>query len=317
MRVFVAGATGAVGSRLVSLLHAGGHAVTGLARTPAKAERLRQTGVAVAVADGLDADALTKAVVAARPDVVVHEMTSLSGADARDLRRFDSAFAASNRLRTEGLDLLLAAARRAGAGRVLAQSFCGWPFARTGDPVKPETAPLDPTPPSGQRHTLEAIRYLEDTVTRAAGVEGIVLRYGTFYGPGIGLLDTPTIDQVRRRRIPLIGDAGGWWSFVHIDDAAAATAIAVERGEPGIYNIVDDEPAPVREWLPALAATLGAKQPRRIPKWLARLVAGDALVAMMTEARAGSNEKAKRVLAWQPDYPSWRVGFAQSLLQTV
>jgi nucleoside-diphosphate-sugar epimerase len=287
--------------------------VVGLTRTSAKADAIRRAGGDAAVADSLNRAAIVEAVVAAKPDVIVHEMTSLS--DANDLRRFDRSFSVTNRLRTEGLQNLLAAATQAGTPRIVAQSFCGWPYARRGGPVKSEDDPLDPEPPQELRRTLEAIRYLENAVTASFNIDGVVLRYGAFYGPGTGLFDGPMIDQLRRRRVPLIGDGNGWWSFLHIDDAAAATAIAVERGAPGIYNIVDDQPAPVREWLPALAAMLGARPPRHIPKWLARIAAGEHIVTMMTEARAGSNAKAKRDLLWQPVHSSWRQGFAEVLSQ--
>jgi nucleoside-diphosphate-sugar epimerase len=315
MRVFVAGATGAVGSRLIPLLVSAGHSVLGLTRTPSKAETIRRAGADVAVVDALDGVAVRGAVISAKPDVIVHEMTALSGVS--DLRRFDRVFALTNRLRTEGLDHLLVAAKQAGTRRVVVQSFGGWPFARTGGPVKTEKDPLDPEPPKQLRRTLDAIRYLESKTTGAFEGEGLVLRYGTFYGPGTGMLDRSVIDQLRRRRVPLIGDANGWWSFLHIDDAAAATAIAIERGAPGIYNIVDDEPAPVRDWLPALAALVGAKPPWRLPKWLGRLIAGDHIVRMMTETRAGSNAKAKRDLSWQPAHASWRQGFVEVLAQAV
>jgi len=311
MRVFVAGATGAVGSRLIPLLVSEGHSVMGLTRTPEKAEAIRRAGADVAVADVLDGAAVREAVIRAKPDVIVHEMTALSGVS--DLRRFDRVFALTNRLRTEGLDHLLAAAKQAGTRRVVVQSFGGWPFARTGGPVKTEEDPLDPEPPKQLRRTLDAIRYLESRTTGAFDGEGLVLRYGVFYGPKTGMLDRSMIDQLRRRRVPLIGEANGWWSFVHVDDAAAATAIVVERGVAGIYNIVDDEPAPVREWLPALAALAGAKSPLRVPKWLVRLIAGEHIMTMMTEARAGSNAKAKRELLWRPAHASWRQGFAEVL----
>lgn len=313
MRVFVAGATGAIGSRLVPRLVAAGHAVVGLTRSTAGGEALRRAGAEPAVADALDAGALRDAVVGARPDAVVHELTGLGA--AVDLRRFERTFALTNRLRTEGLDHLLAAARAAGARRIVAQSYCGWPYARTGGPVKSEEDPLDPSPPREQRSSLEAIRYLERSVAGATGMGGIVLRYGAFYGPGTGMFDAAAIDQVRRRRVPLIGDGNGWWSFIHVEDAAAATAAAVENGAPGLYNIVDDDPAPAREWLPALAAMLGAKPPRRVPRWLARILAGDHLVVMMTESRAGSNAKARRELSWEPARSSWRQGFAEVLAQ--
>jgi nucleoside-diphosphate-sugar epimerase len=238
-------------------------------------------------------------------------MTAL--ANASDLRHFDRAFAQTNRLRTEGLDHLLAAARDAGARRVIAQSYCGWPFARVGGPVKTEDDPLDPSPPREFQRSLQAIRHLESAVAEARDLEGIVLRYGSFYGPGSGMFGGPALDQLRRRFFPVIGDGGGWWSFLHLDDAAEATARAVEGGRPGIYNIADDEPAPVRDWLPALAGMVGAKPPRHIPRWLARIAAGEHMVVMMTESRAGSNAKARRDLGWRPAHPSWRQGFAEVL----
>ncbi len=313
MRILVAGATGAVGSRLLPLLVSAGHSVVGLTRSSGKADAIRRAGGEAGVADALNRAATVEAVAKARPDVIVHEMTSLAGAS--DLRRFDRTFAATNRLRTEGLVNLLAAAKQAGTPRIVAQSFCGWPYARTGGPVKSEDDPLDPEPPRGLRRSFEAIRFLEHGVTASSEIAGIVLRYGAFYGPGTGLFEAQMVDQLRRRRVPLIGDGNGWWSLLHVDDAAAATAIAVERARPGIYNIVDDEPAPVRDWLPVLASMLGAKPPRRIPRWLARIVAGEHIVTLMTEARAGSNAKAKRDLGWQPKHASWRQGFAEVLSQ--
>ena len=309
MRVLVAGAAGAVGSRLLPLLLSAGHSVVGLTRTAGKVDSIRRIGAEAAVADALNRASTVEAIARAKPDVIVHEMTSLS--TANDLRRFERSFAATNRLRTEGLQNLLAGARQAGTRRIVVQSFCGWPYARVGGPVKSEDDPLDPEPPRELRRTLDAIRYVENTATASSEIDGIVLRYGAFYGPATGLFAAPMVDQLRRRRVPLIGEAGAWWSLLHIDDAAAATALAIERAAPGIYNITDDDPAPVREWLPALASILGAKPPRRIPRWLARIPAGAHIVAMMTEARAGSNAKAKRELAWQPDHPSWRQGFAE------
>jgi len=308
MRIFVAGATGAVGRRLVPRLVLAGHAVTGLTRTPAKAGLIRELGGEPVVADALDESAIHAAVAAARPDVIVHELTDLKGMS--DLRRFDRSFAGSNRLRTEGTDHLIAAARACGVKRMVAQSFCGWPYARSGGWVKSEEDPLDPDPPEELRRTLEAIRYLEDVVTTSAGLEGVVLRYGAFYGTDTGMFDAAMIEQVRKRRVPLIGGGTAWWSFLHMDDAAEATTLAVERGS-GIYNIVDDDPAAVHVWLPELAGMLGAKAPFHLPAWFARLVAGDHLVAMMTQARAGSNAKAKRELEWSPRYSSWRQGFAE------
>ena len=273
-------------------------------------------GAEPVVADGLDAAAIRAAVASTKPDVVIHEMTDLAG--VTDLRHFDRTFANSNRLRTLGTDLLLAAAREAGVQRFIAQSFCGWAFARTGGSVKAETDELDPDPPQELRRTLEAIRYLERTVTASSSPEGVVLRYGAFYGPGTGVFDRSMLDQIRHRRVPLIGDGAGWWSFLHVEDAASATVMAVERGKPGnIYNIVDDEPVQVREWLPALAEMLGAKPPFHVPAWIARLLAGEHMVAMMTQVRAGSNAKAKRDLDWEPARPSWRQGFAEIAKQSV
>ena len=312
MRIFIAGATGAVGRRLVPLLVSGGHQVTGMTRSPGKAAWLRAAGAEPVVADALDRDDVLRVVTAARPEVVVHQLTDLSG--MTNLRKFDAGFAATNRLRTEGTGHLLAAARAAGARRLVAQSFAGWPFARVGGPVKTEDDPLDPDPPAGLRRTLDAIRQLEAAVVGAEGIEGLVLRYGGFYGPGTSAGEGGyVLDELRRRRFPIVGAGTGVWSFVHIDDAAAATVAAVERGAPGIYQIVDDDPAPVAEWLPALAAAAGARPPRRVPVWAARLLAGEHGVVLMTEARGASNTKAKRELGWRPVYPSWRQGFRTGL----
>jgi nucleoside-diphosphate-sugar epimerase len=303
MRVFVAGATGAIGSRLVPQLVARGHGVVGTTHHPEKSSRLREQGAEPVVLDLLDPVAVRTAVLAARPDAIVHEGTALSGME--DLRHFDETFAETNRLRTEGTDALLAAAREAGVRTFVAQSFAGWPYARTGGAVKTETDPLDPEPVADMHETLAAIRYLEGAVVDAGG---IVLRYGGFYGGP----DDPILEPVRKRRMPIVGDGGGVWSFVHLYDAAAATVCAVERGAPGIYNVVDDDPAPVREWLSALADALGAEPPRRVPRFLARLLAGEVAVRLMTEIRGASNEKAKRELGWSPRHPSWRRGFVEA-----
>jgi nucleoside-diphosphate-sugar epimerase len=300
MRVFVAGATGAIGTRLVPQLVAHGHDVTGTSRSPDKAERLRALGAEPVVLDLLDHQAVHEAVAAARPDAIVHEATALSG--LTDVKHFDRSFAQTNRLRTEGTDALLEAARASGVGRVVAQSFAGWPYAREGGPVKSEEDPLDPAPVASMRETLGAIRHLEEAVV---GSGGVALRYGGLYGSP----EDAQLEMVRKRRFPIVGDGGGIFSFVHLDDAAAATVLALEQGTPGIYNVVDDEPAPVREWLPALAAAIGAKPPRRVPRWLARLLAGESGVVLMTEARGASNAKAKRELGWTLSYPSWREGF--------
>jgi nucleoside-diphosphate-sugar epimerase len=307
MRIFVAGATGAIGRRLVPMLLDAGHDVTGMTRSPARAAELRDLGACAVVADALDRDAVIANVRGARPEVVVHQLTAIGELDIRDP---DRSFAATNRLRTEGTDNLLAAAREAGARRFVAQSYAGWPFAREGEPVKAEDAPLDPHPPAGLRATHAAIRHLEESVLRADGLEGIVLRYGGFYGPGTGMArGGDQYEAVKRRKFPVVGDGGGVWSLVHVDDAAAATVAAIERGAPGIYNVVDDEPAPVREWLPVLAAAVGGKPPRRVPRWIARLLMSPGALAMMTEIRGASNAKARRELGWHPAHPTWREGF--------
>jgi nucleoside-diphosphate-sugar epimerase len=305
MNIFVAGATGALGRQLVPMLVARGHEVTAMSRSGAAPA----PGVRAVAADGLDRDAVIAAVVKARPEVVVHEMTALTG--LADLRRFERAFAPTNRLRTEGTDNLLAGAHAAGARRLVAQSYAGWPYARVGGPVKTEDDPLDADPPKQVRTTIAAIRHLEEAVLDAADIEGVVLRYGGFYGPGTSLAPEggEHLEAVRQRKFPIIGSGAGVWSFVHIADAAAATVAAIEGGAPGVYNIVDDDPAPVRDWLPALAAAVGAQPPRHIPAWLGRLVAGGHVVTMMTELRGCSNAKAKRELGWTPRVASWRDGF--------
>jgi 2-alkyl-3-oxoalkanoate reductase len=319
MKVFVAGATGVLGRALVPQLVARGHEVVGMTRTASKQELVSRLGARPVVADALDPDAVAQAVASAEPEVIVHQLTALSGKmSIRDARCPDrsSMVKMTIRLRTEATDHLLAAGRAVGARRCVAQSISGFRFARTGGPVETEADPLDPNPPATLRMGQAAIRHLEEAVTGAHWLEGVVLRYGGFYGPGTGISLAPDAlmaGPIRKRLFPIVGGGGGVWSFVHIEDAAAATAIAVELGQPGIYNVADDEPAPVREWLPALASALGAKPPRRIPRWLGRLAAGEAATAMMTELKGASNEKAKRELGWQLRYPSWRQGFAQGL----
>ena len=300
MRVFITGATGAIGTPLVSQLLDRGHTVIGTTRTPAKADALRIRGAEAVELDVLDRRAVREAVAAAEPDAIVHQATALAGLS--DFKHFDRSFALTNRLRTEGTDALLGAAAELGVPRFVAQSYTSWPYAREGGPVKTEDDPLDPAPAAQMRESLAAIRHLEEAVV---GFGGIALRYGGFYGSP----DDAQIALVRKRRFPLVGDGGGIWSFVHLEDAAAATILAVERGESGIYNVVDDEPAPVREWLPELANVLGAKPPRRIPTWLARLAAGESGVVLMTATRGASNAKAKRELGWKLRFPSWRQGF--------
>ena len=316
MRIFVAGATGVVGKRLVPLLVANGHEVTGTTRSSAKAASLRAEGAEAVVVDVLDRDASVASVLEAQPEVVVHQATALAAASFSNMRRFDDEFEFTNRLRTEGTDNLLAAARAARVRRFVAQSFAGWPYAREGGPVKTEDDPLDPNPPRAMRRTLEAIRSLETAIVAAEGIEGVVLRYGGFYGPGTSLAKgegAVVVEAIRKRRFPIIGNGHGVWSFVHIDDVAMATLTAIERGNQGLYNVVDDDPALVSEWLPALAAAVGAKPPYHAPAWLGRLLAGDAAVAIMTEVRGASNAKAKRELGWKPRYTSWRQGFLEGL----
>jgi nucleoside-diphosphate-sugar epimerase len=314
MKVFVAGATGVLGRALVPQLVARGHEVVGMTRSASKQDLVRSLGARPVVADALDPDAVAQAVASAEPEVIVHQLTALSG--EFDLRHIDRFFQTTNRLRTEGTDHLLAAGRAVGAHRFVAQSFAGWPAARTGGPVKGEDAPFDPDPPQQLRGGLDAIGHLEAAVTGAGWLEGVVLRYGGFYGPGTTLSADPAAPHsvaIRKRQLPVVGDGGGVWSFIHVDDAAAATAVAVERGERGIYNVVDDDPAPARDWIPELARALGAKPPRHVPRWLGRLLAGQAVTVMMTDVRGASNEKAKRELGWKPHYASWRQGFAQGL----
>jgi nucleoside-diphosphate-sugar epimerase len=310
MKVFVAGATGAIGKRLVPMLVENGHEVVGMARS--RPELVEELGARPVVADALDRDALVRAVVEAAPDVIVHQLTAISASSS--MRNIDREFEQTNRLRTEGTDNLLAAARAAGVRRFVAQSFGGWPYTREGGPVKSEDDPLDPHPPKSFRQTLGAIKHLERAVTGAKGIEGIVLRYGGFYGPGTSLAPGEAhFEAVRKRRFPVVGDGAGVWSFTHIDDAAAATLAAIERGRPGVYNVCDDEPAPVREWLPELAKTLGAKPPMRVPRWLGRVLGGEAAAVMMTEVRGASNAKAKRELGWEPRHASWREGFGSAV----
>ena len=316
MKVFVAGATGVLGRELVPQLVARGHEVVGMTRSASKRDLVRNLGARPVVADALDPDAVAQAVASAEPEVIVHELTALSEPmSVRDARHPERSFAftMTNRLRTEATDHLLAAGRAVGARRFVAQSFGAFRFARTGGPVQTEADPLDPELPAPG---LAAILHLEKAVTTIEWGEGLALRYGGFYGPGTGISlapDAVMAGPIRKRRFPIVGGGGGVWSHVHVEDAAAATAAAVEQGPPGIYYIVDDEPAPVREWLPVLASALGAKPPRRIPRWLGRLAAGEVATVMMTEVRGASNEKAKRELGWKPRYASWRQGFAQGL----
>ncbi len=307
MRVLVAGATGAIGRQLIPQLVAAGHQVTATTRSAAKLHALRAAGADPLMLDGLDAASVGTLVARTEPEVIVHEMTAIPA--AMNFRKFGQTFAATNKLRTTGLDHLLAAARAHGVRRFIAQSYAGWPNARSGGSVKTEDDPLDPDPPAAMRTTLDAIRYLEHAVTTAP-LDGFALRYGSLYGPGSS---EAFVRLLRRRQVPVIGSGAGVWSFLHVTDAAGATVAAVERGAPGIYNIVDDEPAAVSEWLPVMARAAGARPPLRVPAWVGRLAAGEAGLVMMTQVRGCSNARAKQELGWQPVWPSWRTGFGGGL----
>ncbi len=306
MRVFVAGATGAIGKQLVPRLVEAGHEVHGMTRSESKQAMLYKLGAVPVVADALDPDQVAKAVGRARPDVIVHQLTAIG---ELDMRHFDHAFALTNRLRTEGTDYLLSAGQAVGVRRFVAQSYFA-AYARTGGPVKSEEDPFDPSPAREMRETVAAIRHLEEAVLGARWTEGIVLRYGAFYGPGTSMAPgAEQLEMIRRRKFPLVGDGGGVWSFIHVADAAEATVGAIDHGSRGVYNVVDDDPAPVAEWLPALAQELGAKKPMRVPRFVGRLFAGETGVVMMTELRGASNSKAKRELGWHPAHSSLRQGF--------
>ena len=305
MRVFVAGGTGVVGRRLVPQLVARGHQVTATTTGPGKLGLLEQLGADGVVMDGLDAVSVGGAVAAARPDAIVHQMTAISPAHAGkpDMKHMDRFFATTNRLRTEGTDHLLAAAEAAGVSHVVAQSFGSFNGIRTGGWVKTEDDPLEPMTGTSAEPQMAAINHVEAVVV---GAGGAAMRYGGFYGPGAS---DDQLELVRKRQFPLVGGGTGYLSWVHLDDAASATVLAVEQQAQGVFSIVDDEPAPASEWLPSLAAAAGARKPMRVPTWLARLIAGDVAVAMMTEGRGFSNAKAKRELGWELTYPSWRQGF--------
>ncbi|MEY2616610.1 MAG: hypothetical protein QOH78_2383 [Verrucomicrobiota bacterium] len=312
MKIFIAGATGAVGRRLIPALIQLGHQVIGMSRSKDKMKMIRASGATPVIADAFDAKALNNALQETKPDVVMHQLTSIPG--RLNLRNIGRDFALTNRLRTEGTDHLLAAAKAAGVHRFIAQSFAGWPYARQGGPVKTEEAPLDPNPPKELRGMLAAIEHSEKVVLESAHLDGVVLRYGAFYGPGTSIAaDGAMLEEVRRRRVPIVGRGAGIWSFVHVDDVAAATLLAAEHGRPGIYNIVDDDPAPVSDWLPALAKAVGAPPPLRIPAFIARLAIGAHGISLMNEIRGASNAKAKRELSWKPFYPTWRSGFREGL----
>jgi nucleoside-diphosphate-sugar epimerase len=308
MKVFVAGATGAIGRQLLPRLVDAGHEVWGMTRSPAKRQLVRDLGAEPVVADALDAEQVAEAVARVAPDVVVHQLTSIG---PMDLRHFDQAFAMTNRLRREGTDHLLSAAQAVGVKRFVAQSFFA-AYERVGGPVKTEEDSFGTGAAKEMRQTVAAIRHVEEAVLAATWTEGIVLRYGGFYGPNTSLgADGEQTDAVRQRKFPVVGDGGGVWSFIHIADAAEATVAAIERGQRGVYNVVDDEPAKVAEWLPELARTLGTKKPMHVPRFVGRLLTGEIGVAMMTELRGASNAKAKRELGWSPGHPSWRQGFRE------
>ncbi|HEX3263117.1 MAG TPA: NAD(P)-dependent oxidoreductase [Solirubrobacterales bacterium] len=307
MKVFVAGGTGAIGEQLLPQLVAAGHTVVATTRSPKGAEEIQGLGAEPAIADGLNAHDLTEAVRHAQPEVVIHEMTALSG--KVDFRHFDRWFATTNELRTKGTDTLVRAAQDVGARRLIVQSYSGWPNIREGGAMKTEEDPLDPHPAKWQRESMAAIRHIERTVPAAEGLEGVALRYGGLYGPDTGVTSSQGLDLFRKRQFPIVGDGAGVWSFIHTADAASATVAAVENGAPGVYNVVDDDPAPASEWIPYLAEVIGAKPPWRIPVWLGRIVAGEVPVTVMTSIRGSSNAKAKRELGWQPRYASWREGF--------
>ena len=304
MKVFLAGASGAIGRQLIPQLLQAGHEVVGMTRTPAKMAVIEELGARAVVADALDPEQVAAAVADAEPEAIIHQLTAIG---SLDIRHFDRDFALTNRLRTEGTDHLLAAGRAVGAERFVAQSYTSWPYARTGSPIKDENDPLDPAPAREMRASLEAIRHLERAVTQATWMEGIVLRYGALYGPGTSMAPGgEQLEMIRKGKFPVIGDGGGVWSFVHVADAATATVAALERGRRGIYNVVDDEPAPVADWLPAVARALHARKPWRVPRFVGRLAAGEAGVVMMTEMRGASNAKAKAELGWAPAQASWR-----------
>jgi len=307
MHIYLAGATGALGKRLVAQLVAAGHRVSATTRTAEKAPLLRALGAEPVVVDGLDGAAVGEAVARAQPDAIVHQMTALAGKP--DIKHFDRWFATTNALRTTGTEHLLAAAAAAGVERFVAQSYTGWPNIREGGPVKTEDDPLDSDPPAQQTQSLAAIRFLERAVAQAP-LQGVALRYGSFYGPGGS---ESMIELVRKRRFPIVGDGGAIWSWIHLDDAASATVAALERGARGVYNVVDDDPAPLSEWLPYFAQAIGAKAPRRVPVLLGRLAAGEVGVSMNTQIRGSSNAKIKRELGWQPRWSSWRQGFRDGL----
>ncbi|MCD6021414.1 MAG: NAD-dependent epimerase/dehydratase [Actinomycetia bacterium] len=312
MKVFLVGATGAIGRELVPLLVARGHEVVATTRSQEKTSAVGAMGAEPVVLDALDRETVLDAVTRARPEAIVHQATALTG--VFNLKHFSRTFEQTNRLRTVGTDNLVAAARAAGARRVVAQGFAGWPYASDGSALRTEEDPFEPSPPEEMRSTVHALRHLETAVLGTEDLEGIVLRYGGFYGPGTSLGDGGAmVEAVRKRQLPIVGDGAGVTSFLHVEDAAGATVVALERGAPGVYNIVDDEPAPSSVWVPELAKAVGAKPPRHVPVWLAKPLIGDAGVWLMTKAPGASNAKAKTELGWTPRYASWRIGFRDGL----
>jgi nucleoside-diphosphate-sugar epimerase len=311
MKIFVAGSTGAIGKYLIPQLIEAKHQVVALVRTHQKGKEVETLGAEVSLANALNDKELTEAIKKVKPEVIIHELTALAHFTG-NFRRLDKEFTLTNHFRTKTTDVMLAAAHEAGTRRFIAQSFCGWPYARKGGPVKSEEDPLDPYSPKSFTKTLAAIQYLEKSVCNAPDIEGLALRYGFLYGPGTGIeINGDLVNLIQKRKFPLVGNGAGIWSFIHVQDVAKATVTAVSRGDTGVYNITDDEPAPVSDWLPYMASVLGAKPPRRIPVWLARLLIGEGGVSMMTKIRGGSNAKAKRDLGWHPSYPSWRIGFTE------
>jgi nucleoside-diphosphate-sugar epimerase len=307
MKIFLAGATGAIGKPLLPMLVSAGHTVTATTQHEDKMMSIHSAGAIPMLVNALNKQEVLGAVEKARPEIIIHQLTAIPA--NLNLRHFDEGFALTNRLRIEGTDYLLAAARAVGARRFIAQSYAGW-YARTGDWIKTEDDPLISTGISDGRKTLDATIHVETAVLKERAIEGFVLRYGSFYGPGTSLAPGAWFfEGVRQRRVPIVGTGSAYWSFIHIDDAAAATLEAVTASTPGIYNITDDEPAPVSVWLPYLAEVLGAKPPRRVPKWLARLAVGEYGVAAMMELRGSSNRKAKLLLSWKLKWPTWREGF--------